>query len=55
VWARAQLLDVFSGEKDVFDRTIDSHVKNIRKKIAQYFPELDLIQSVYGIGYRLEV
>jgi two-component system response regulator BaeR len=55
VWSRAQLLDVFSGEKDVFDRTIDSHVKNVRKKIAQYFPELDLIQAVYGIGYRLEV
>ena len=55
VWSRAQLLDVFSGEKDVFDRTIDSHVKNARKKIAQSFPELDLIQSVYGIGYRLEV
>jgi two-component system response regulator BaeR len=55
VWSRAQLLDVFSGEKDVFDRTIDSHVKNVRKKIAQSFPELDLIQSVYGIGYRLEV
>ena len=55
VWSRAQLLDVFSGEKDVFDRTIDSHVKNIRKKISQFFPELDLIQSVYGIGYRLEI
>jgi two-component system response regulator BaeR len=55
VWSRAQLLDVFSGEKDVFDRIIDSHIKNIRKKIAQYFPELDLIQSVYGIGYRLEL
>ena len=55
VWSRAQLLDVFLGEKDVFDRTIDSHVKNIRKKIAQYFPDLDLIQSVYGIGYRLEL
>ena len=55
VWSRAQLLDVFAGEKDVFDRTIDSHIKNVRKKIAQYFPELDLIQSVYGIGYRLEL
>jgi len=55
VWSRSQLLDVFSGEKDVFDRTIDSHIKNIRKKIALYFPELDLLQSVYGIGYRLEV
>lgn len=55
VWSRSQLLDVFSGEKDVFDRTIDSHVKNVRKKIAQHFPDLDLIQAVYGIGYRLEV
>jgi len=55
VWSRAQLLDVFAGEKDVFDRTIDSHIKNIRKKIAVYFPDLDLIQSVYGIGYRLEL
>lgn len=55
VWSRAQLLDVFLGEKDVFDRTIDSHIKNIRKKIAQHVPELDLIQSVYGIGYRLEL
>lgn len=55
VWSRAQLLDVFLGEKDVFDRTIDSHIKNIRKKIAQHFPDLDLIQSVYGIGYRLEL
>jgi two-component system, OmpR family, response regulator BaeR len=55
VWSRSQLLDVFLGEKDVFDRTIDSHVKNIRKKIAQCFPELDLIQAVYGIGYRLEL
>jgi two-component system response regulator BaeR len=55
VWSRAQLLDMFAGEKDVFDRTIDSHIKNVRKKIAQHFPELDLIQSVYGIGYRLEL
>lgn len=55
VWSRAQLLDVFVGDKDVFDRTIDSHIKNIRKKIAIVHPELDLIQSVYGIGYRLEI
>ncbi len=55
VWSRSQLLDVFRDDKDVFDRTIDSHIKNIRKKIALVFPELDLIQSVYGIGYRLEV
>jgi two-component system response regulator BaeR len=55
VWSRNQLLDVFIGDKDVFDRTIDSHIKNIRKKIACIDPELDLIQSVYGIGYRVEI
>ena len=55
VWSRSQLLDVFMGDKEVFDRTIDSHIKNIRKKIALHFPELDLIQSVYGIGYRVEI
>ena len=55
VWSRSQLLDVFMGDKDVFDRTIDSHIKNIRKKIAFIHPELDLIQSVYGIGYRVEI
>jgi two-component system response regulator BaeR len=55
VWSRSQLLDVFVGDKEVFDRTIDSHIKNIRKKIAWIHPELDLIQSVYGIGYRVEI
>ena len=55
VWSRSQLLDVFMGDKDVYDRTIDSHIKNIRKKIALIYPELDLIQSVYGIGYRVEI
>jgi len=55
VWSREQLLNVFSDEKNVFDRTIDSHIKNIRKKILVIAPELDIIQSVYGVGYRLEL
>lgn len=55
VWSRAQLLDVFMDDKEVYDRTIDSHIKNIRKKLSLIFPELDLIQSVYGIGYRIEI
>jgi two-component system response regulator BaeR len=42
VWSRAQLLDVFSGEKDVCDRTIDSHVKNIRKKIEKSGKKIEL-------------
>jgi two-component system response regulator BaeR len=55
VWSREQLLNVFSDEKNVFDRTIDSHIKNIRKKLLVIAPEQDIIQSVYGVGYRLEL
>jgi len=55
VWSREQLLNVFSDEKNVFDRTIDSHIKNLRKKLLVIAPEQDIIQSVYGVGYRLEV
>ena len=55
VWSREQLLNVFNDEKNIFDRTIDSHIKNIRKKLLSIAPEQDIIQSVYGVGYRLEI
>jgi Transcriptional regulatory protein, C terminal len=40
--------------KSVTDRAIDSHIKNLRKKIEAALPESDCIQSVYGVGYRFE-
>lgn len=55
IWSREQLLNVFAGEKNVFDRTIDSHIKNIRKKIQAVINDREFIESVYGVGYRLEV
>jgi len=45
VFTRAQLL---GDDAEAFDRAIDAHVKNIRRKLGA----ADLIQSVYGIGYR---
>jgi two-component system response regulator BaeR len=54
VMSRSQLLDVLSDEKDVYDRTIDSHIKNLRKKISKYLPERDIVQTIYGIGYRFD-
>jgi len=55
VYSRQQLLD-FSHEdqRDINDRTIDSHIKNIRRKINQRLPHGDCLQSVYGVGYRFE-
>lgn len=55
VYSRAQLLNsLHTDERDVSDRAIDSHVKNLRKKIQTADPQFDCIQSVYGVGYRFE-
>jgi two-component system response regulator BaeR len=53
IFSRDQLMDrIYNDQRIVCDRTIDSHIKKLRKKIAAVTPEFDLIQSVYGIGYR---
>ncbi len=50
---RDQLIDAAYGENIyVDDRTIDSHVKRIRKKFRQTDPVFDQIETLYGIGYR---
>lgn len=54
VFTRNELLNQVQGYRyEGYDRTVDSHVKNLRKKIAQVMPDLDIISSVYGVGYRL--
>ncbi len=54
VFSRNELLNQVQGyQYDGYDRTIDSHIKNLRKKISLAFPDHDLISSVYGVGYRL--
>ena len=55
VMSRTQLLDALSDEKDVFDRTIDSHIKNLRKKLHPFLTDQEVIQTIYGVGYRFFV
>jgi len=56
LFSRSQLLDLaYDDAAGVFDRAVDSHVKNIRKKLAALLPEHNLIRSVYGQGYRFEI
>jgi two-component system response regulator ChvI len=53
VKSRDQLIDAAYGENVyVDDRTIDSHVKRLRKKFRQEDEEFDQIETLYGIGYR---
>ena len=55
VFSRSQLLDFVTQDNlDVTDRAIDSHVKNIRKKIAQIRPYDNPIHAIYGLGYRFD-
>ena len=54
VCTRQQLMDsIYPDERVVADRTIDSHIKKLRRKIAQAGTNLELIHSVYGVGYKL--
>ena len=52
---RNQLLDI-AYQEDVYvdDRTIDSHIKRIRRKFRAVDPEFDAIETLYGVGYRFE-
>lgn len=51
VFSRQQLLDfAHEDQRDINDRTVDSHIKNIRRKM----PQPECLQSVYGVGYRFD-
>jgi two-component system, OmpR family, response regulator ChvI len=50
---RDQLIDGAYGENIyVDDRTIDSHVKRVRKKFRAVDPDFSMIETLYGLGYR---
>jgi len=56
VFSREQLLaSAFPDDADVFERVVDSHIKNIRLKIREIAPDFDPIRSVYGVGYAFDL
>jgi two-component system response regulator BaeR len=53
VLSRANLLDaIYEDYRVVNDRTVDSHIKNLRRKLAEAEAGANPIESVYGVGYR---
>ncbi len=55
VFSRAQILELaYNDEHDVFDRVIDSHVKNLRRKLTNAGLDQSTIRSVYGVGYSFD-
>ncbi|MCP5208500.1 MAG: response regulator [Hahellaceae bacterium] len=56
IYSREQLMNhIYSDHRIVSDRTIDSHIKKLRKKIADISPDAEIIHSVYGVGYKFEL
>lgn len=55
IFSRERLMErIYRDHRVVSDRTIDSHVKKLRRKLDDLAPEQELIHSVYGVGYRYE-
>ncbi|MBF0154901.1 MAG: response regulator [Magnetococcales bacterium] len=56
IYSRSQILEMaYDDDQEVSDRVVDSHIKNLRRKIARAAPDHEVIHSVYGMGYRYEV
>jgi len=54
VFTRAQLGDALLGGLDgTYDRAVDSHIKNIRRKVETSPNEHTIVETVYGVGYRV--
>ncbi|WP_028583871.1 response regulator [Desulfogranum mediterraneum] len=55
IFSRNQLMEaIYRDRRMVNDRTVDSHIKKLRAKITRLQAGLDLIHSVYGLGYKFE-
>jgi two-component system response regulator BaeR len=55
VYSRDRLLDkLYDDGRSVTDRTVDSHIRNLRRKLEMAAPDTNLIRSVYGAGYSYE-
>jgi two-component system response regulator BaeR len=56
VFSRAKLLErLYEDHRVVTDRTVDAHIKNLRRKLEAARPGEELVRSIYGVGYKLEL
>ncbi|MEM8985044.1 MAG: response regulator [Pseudomonadota bacterium] len=55
VFSRDQLVSrIYTDGRVVSDRTVDSHIKNLRRKLTEIAGDDDYVHSVYGVGYKFE-
>jgi two-component system response regulator BaeR len=55
VFSRSDLISSVHGyEFEGYERTVDSHIKNLRKKLAEFVQD-NIIHTIYGVGYKIEI
>ncbi len=55
IYNREQLMDkIYPDDRFVSDRTVDGHIKKLRRKLESIDPKAKLIHAVYGVGYKFE-
>ena len=55
IFSRQHIMDVvYNDYRVVSNRTIDSHIRNLRIKLAELVPDQELIHSIYAVGYKYE-
>ncbi|WP_178862225.1 response regulator [Thiomicrorhabdus cannonii] len=55
IYSRSQLIEnIYTDHRVVSDRTVDSHIKKLRHKLAAELTDKEIIHSVYGVGYKFE-
>jgi len=56
IFSRSQLMDrAYDDARIVSDRTVDSHIKKLRKKLTSLSDEVQFIHSIYGVGYKFDI
>jgi two-component system OmpR family response regulator len=53
VFTRSKMLDLLGDDGDVYERTLDRHINNLRKKIEQYPHDPQYLLTVHGVGYKM--
>lgn len=55
VFSRAALRErIYDENHEVSERTLDSHIRNLRRKLGEASPQRDLVRSIHGVGYSME-
>ena len=55
IYSRQHIIDnIYRDYRTVSEQTVNSHIRNLRKKLTELSPDYELIHSIYAVGYRYD-